>query len=235
MTVTSVPEKLTVLVVEDDEDVLALVRYNLHKAGFRVLTEGDGLSALRVARGEMPDAIVLDLMLPEMSGEEVCRRLKAETATAAIPVIMLTAKARPEDRIAGLELGADDYLPKPFSPRELILRVQATLRRVQNGSRSEVLRGGPFEMDHRAFVARMDGEKLDLTLLEFKLLALLVERRGRPLSRETLLRQVWGYRHGTDTRTVDTHMRRLRAKLGVHSGLLETVRGEGYRFRGLED
>lgn len=231
----SVPKKPTVLVVEDEEDVLALIRYNLHKAGFRMLTAGDGLSALRMARREMPDAVVLDLMLPEMSGEEVCRRLKAEVATAAIPVIMLTAKARPEDRIAGLELGADDYLPKPFSPRELILRVQATLRRVQSGARPEVLRGGPFEMNHRAFTARMDGEKLDLTLLEFKLLAMLVERRGRPLSRETLLRQVWSYRHGADTRTVDTHMRRLRAKLGVHADLLETVRGEGYRFRGLED
>lgn len=223
------------LVIEDEADVLALIRYNLSRAGFRVLVEKDGLSGLKAARREFPDAVVLDLMLPEMRGEDVCRELKANPATAAIPVLMLTAKARPEERIAGLELGADDYLAKPFSPRELILRLQAVLRRLHAGAKADVLRVGPFELDRGAFEVRMDGTKLDLTSIEFKLLAMLMEKCGRCLSREDLLRDVWGYRNIIDTRTVDTHMRRLRSKLGDHIGLLQTIRGEGYRFRGLED
>ena len=221
----------TVLVVEDEPDVLDLVRYNLAKAGFRVITESDGLSGLEAARAELPDAVVLDLMLPEMSGEDVCRELKARKATAAIPVIMLTAKAQASERVAGLELGADDYVTKPFSPRELVLRVQAVRRRARAPGPAEILKVGPLELDRSNFEIRLDGRRLDLTAIEFKLLALLMEKRGRALGRDLLLRDVWGYRNAIDTRTVDTHMKRLRHKLGATASRIETVRGEGYRFR----
>ncbi|MEX1044740.1 MAG: response regulator [Chthoniobacterales bacterium] len=219
-----------VLVIEDESDVLELVRYNMSKAGFRVLVARDGAVGLQVARTEIPDAIVLDLMLPEMSGEEVCRQLKAGPDTASIPVIMLTAKAQPEERVAGLELGADDYVAKPFSPRELVLRVEGVLRRLRAPGLGDKLTMGPFELDRGTFEVRLEGETLDLTGIEFKLLVALMEKRGEPMSREVLLRDVWGYRNPIDSRTVDTHMRRLRAKLGRHADCLATVRGEGYRF-----
>jgi DNA-binding response OmpR family regulator len=225
------PANDTVLLIEDEEDVLDLVRHSLTKAGFRVLVAADGLSGLKTAAEARPDAIVLDLMLPEMRGEDVCRELKAREATAAIPIIMLTAKAQPKDRVAGLELGADDYVVKPFSPRELVLRVQAVLRRLRSTGSGEKLSVGPFELDRGTFEITLDGEKLDLTSIEFKLLAMLLEKRGQPLTRELLLRDVWGYRNVTDSRTVDTHMRRLRGKLGAHASRVETVRGEGYCFR----
>jgi two-component system phosphate regulon response regulator PhoB len=220
----------SVLVIEDEADVLELVRYHLSKAGFRVLVARDGRAGLDQARTAKPDIIVLDLMLPEMHGEEVCRQLKAGRDTAAIPVIMLTAKAQPEERVAGFELGADDYVAKPFSPRELVLRVQALLRRLRAPGLGDTLALGPFELDRGTFEVRLEGEKLDLTAIEFKLVAALMEKRGAPLTRETLLRDVWGYRNPIDSRTVDTHMRRLRAKLGAFADCLQTVRGEGYRF-----
>ena len=220
----------TVLIIEDEADVLELVRYNLTKAGFRVLVARDGKAGLAEARTSKPDVIVLDLMLPEMRGEDVCRELKAGEATAGIPVIMLTAKAQPEERVAGFELGADDYVAKPFSPRELVLRVQAVLRLLRAPGLGDTLALGPFELDRGTFEVRLEGEKLDLTAIEFKLVAALMEKRGAPLSRETLLRDVWGYRNPIDSRTVDTHMRRLRAKLGAFADCLQTVRGEGYRF-----
>ena len=224
--------KVTVLIIEDEEDVLELVRYNLVKAGCRVLAAGDGLTGLQTAREEHPDAIVLDLMLPGMGGEDVCRHLKAAAVTADIPVIMLTAKAEERDRIAGLELGADDYVTKPFSPRELVLRVQAVLRRLQSTPPGgPVLVSGAFELDRGNFEIRLDGAKLDLTATEFKLLAMLMEKRGETLGRELLLREVWGYRNVVDSRTVDTHVRRLRSKLASHAAELETLRGEGYRLR----
>lgn len=225
-------EKL-VLVVEDEPDVRRLVCYSLKKAGFRVTEAPDGLSGLRAGRQERPDAIILDLMLPEMRGEEVCRQLKADASTAGIPVIMLTAKAQPEERIAGLELGADDYVAKPFSPRELILRVQAVLRRLRAASPEGVVSAGGLEFDRANLEIRRDGQRLDLTAIEFKLLATLMEKRGRVLTRDNLLRGVWGYRGSVDTRTVDTHMRRLRQKLGACASDIETVRGEGYRFVGV--
>jgi DNA-binding response OmpR family regulator len=228
-------KQLTVLIIEDEDDVLDLVRYNLNRAGFRTAVERDGLAGLATARRTRPHAIILDLMLPEMRGEEVCRRLKSDASTALIPVIMLTAKMRTEERVAGLELGADDYVAKPFSPRELVLRVEAVLRRVEAAGPAAVLRAGPFELDRGTFAVRMDGAKLDLTALEFRLLAALLENRGRVLSREKLLRDVWGYRHVVDSRTVDTHMRRLRAKLGPHAPRFETIRGDGYRFRAEEE
>ncbi len=228
---TPIGSKETILVIEDESDVRDLVRYNLSKAGFRVITAPDGLAGLKAAREERPHAIVLDLMLPEMCGEDVCRELKARESTAVIPVIMLTAKAQTGERVAGLELGADDYMSKPFSPRELVLRVQAVLRRVHSATvASDKLSVGPFEIDRGAFEVRLDGEKLDLTGIEFKLLVMLIDKRGHSLSREVLLRDVWGYRNVIDSRTVDTHMRRLRAKLGDHAERIVTVRGEGYRF-----
>jgi DNA-binding response OmpR family regulator len=221
----------TVLIVDDEADVVDLVRYKLHGAGYATLTAGDGLEALRLARERRPDLIVLDLMLPEMNGEEVCRQLKQHPDTASIPVLMLTAKVQPEERIAGLETGADDYISKPFSPRELILRIEAVLRRVRAGERrSEQVRVDEFCIDKGSFEITLEGHKLELTSTEFKLLCLLLERRGRTQSRETLLFDVWGYTSAIDTRTVDTHIRRLREKLGAHSGRIETLRGEGYRF-----
>jgi two-component system phosphate regulon response regulator PhoB len=221
----------TVLIIEDEADMLELVRYNMDKSGLRVLVAPDGQTGLHKARAEVPDVIVLDLMLPAMSGEDVCRELKAGAITAAIPVIMLTAKAQSEERIAGLELGADDYVAKPFSPRELVLRVQGLLRRQRAPSPGDTLAFGPFELDRGTFEVRLEGERLDLTAIEFKLLAALMEKRGAPMTRVDLLRDVWGYRNPIDSRTVDTHMRRLRTKLGCHSDCLATVRGEGYCFQ----
>jgi len=220
----------TVLIVEDEQDVVDLLRYNLNRAGFGVSIAENGLRGLEKARAERPDVIILDLMMPEMTGEKVCKALKEDASTAGIPIIMLTAKDQPGDRITGFELGADDYVPKPFSPRELVLRVQALLRRLQTSNRGETIEVDGFLVDKGAFEIRLDGVRLDLTTTEFKLLTLLVDRRGRTQSRETLLFDVWGYQNVIDTRTVDTHMRRLREKLGAHANRLETVRGEGYRF-----
>ena len=224
----------TVLIVDDEADVVDLVRYKLPGAGFAVLTAVNGLDALHAARKHRPDLIVLDLMLPEMSGEEVCRALKKDPDTAAIPVLMLTAKGQPSERIAGLEIGADDYITKPFSPRELVLRVEAVLRRVRGAEqRGEQVTIAGFVIDRGNFEISLDGQKLDLTTTEFKLLYLLLERRGRTQSRETLLFDVWGYTNAIDTRTVDTHIRRLREKLGPQAVRIETLRGEGYRFSAL--
>ncbi|MGA0849100.1 MAG: response regulator transcription factor [Chthoniobacterales bacterium] len=220
----------SVLVIEDEKDVGDLVRYHLEKAGFRVSIARNGSEGLDKARAEAPDAIVLDLMLPGMHGEDVCRELKSAESTASVPVIMLTAKAQPEERVAGLELGADDYVAKPFSPRELVLRIQAVLRRLRSSGPSDKLTLGPFELDRMNFQVLLDGEKLDLTAIEFKLVAALMDKRGSIVPRVDLLRDVWGYRGTIDSRTVDTHMRRLRVKLGAYADFIETVRGEGYRF-----
>ncbi len=221
----------TVLIVDDEVDVIDLVRYKLRGAGCETLVATDGLSALQIARERRPDLVVLDLMLPEMNGEEVCRQLKSHPDTAAIPVLMLTAKGLPDERITGLEIGADDYVSKPFSPRELVLRIQAVLRRVRAGERrSERIQIDNFCIDKGSFEILLDGEKLDLTSTEFKLLCLLMERRGRTQSRDTLLFDVWGYTSAIDTRTVDTHIRRVREKLGASAARIETLRGEGYRF-----
>lgn len=224
----------TVLLIEDEQDVRDLLRLNLKKAGFRVLQASDGLAGLKLAREHRPDVVILDLMLPEMRGEDVCRQLKQGDSTASLPVIMLTAKAGPRERVAGLELGADDYVTKPFSPRELVLRVQAVLRRAgPDGGPS--LQVGPFALDRGNFAVVLEGEKLDLTTIEFRLLVMLMENRGRALSRESLLRDVWGYRSNVNSRTVDTHVRRLRLKLGPHAGWIETARSEGYIFRAQND
>jgi DNA-binding response OmpR family regulator len=220
----------TVLVVDDEPDVVDLVRYHLHRAGFDVLIASNGPSGLRTATESMPDAIVLDIMLPQMTGIEVCKALRSSRQTSTIPILMLTAKAELSERIAGLELGIDDYITKPFSPRELVLRVQNVLRRLHSVQSSSLVTVDEFCVDKGNFEISLSGRRLELTTTEFKLLALLVERRGRTLSRETLLQDVWGYENVIDTRTVDTHVRRLREKLGPAANRIATVRGEGYRF-----
>ena len=224
----------SVLIVEDEQDVIDLLRYNLNRAGFDVLIATNGVKGLEMARSERPDVMILDLMLPQLGGEKVCKALKDDPDTATIPIIMLTAKGQPNDRVSGFELGADDYVPKPFSPKELVLRIQALLRRIRTAAKADILEVGPFYVDKGAFEIRMSGQRLELTTTEFKLLTLLVERRGRTQSRETLLFDVWGYQNAIDTRTVDTHMRRLREKLGDFSSWLETIRGEGYRFSAVD-
>ena len=226
----------TVLVVEDETDVVDLLRYNLGRAGFQVLIAVSGDRGLDMARKMRPDIIVLDLMLPGMTGHEVCRALKSDANTEVIPIVMLTAKGEPHERVKGLELGADDYVTKPFSPRELVLRVQALLKRHRLVPRSGTLQIEGIYLDKTNFEARLDGQRLNLTTTEFKLLSVMLERRGRTLSRETLLTDVWGYQNTSiDTRTVDTHMRRLREKLGRCSERLETIRGEGYRFNAVAE
>ena len=220
-----------ILVAEDEVDVLNLVAINLKSAGFNVLKAEDGPTALEVARTAFPALIVLDLMLPGMSGIDVCKVLKSESATKLIPIIMLTAKAEEVDRIVGLELGADDYITKPFSPRELVLRVKSVIRRTDSsGPIDHTLKIGDIQLDRARFEVLVKGKQLDFTATEFKLLALLMERRGRVQSRDTLLNDVWGYENLIDTRTVDTHIRRLREKLGKSADCIETVRGFGYRI-----
>jgi two-component system phosphate regulon response regulator PhoB len=217
-------------VADDEPDVLQLVSTNLKNAGYSVLKAQDGPSALEQARQSSPALIVLDIMLPEMNGLEVCKVLKREAATSRIPVIMLTAKAEEVDRIVGLELGADDYVTKPFSPRELVLRVKSVLRRSANGAEvNDRLTLADIQIDRTRHEVTIGGKPVEFTATEFKLLALLIERRGRVQDRETLLNDVWGYESVIDTRTVDTHIRRLREKLGKSGSYIETIRGFGYR------
>jgi two-component system phosphate regulon response regulator PhoB len=218
-------------VADDEEDVLNLVGMNLKSAGFLVALAEDGPEAINKARSQSPALIILDLMLPGMSGLEVCRVLKGDPATAKIPVIMLTARAEEMDRIVGLELGADDYMTKPFSPRELVLRVRSVLRRgAASGEQEDSIQLGMIQIDRARHQVRVKNKLLDLTATEFKLLNLLVERRGRVQSRDKLLNDVWGYESVIDTRTVDTHVRRLREKLGPAADCIETVRGFGYKI-----
>jgi two-component system phosphate regulon response regulator PhoB len=217
--------------VDDEPEAVELVDFNLKQAGFDVAVAADGAEALKKARGLMPNLIVLDLMLPEVDGLEVCKMLRRDSATAKVPIIMLTAKAAEIDRILGLELGADDYITKPFSPRELVLRVKRILQRGQTPDQEqERLKFGELLIDGPRHLVNWRGKKVDLTATEFKLLMLLAQRRGRVQSRDQLLRDVWDYQSAIDTRTVDTHMRRLREKLGPASKFLDTVRGVGYRF-----
>ncbi len=220
-----------VLVVDDEPEAVELVEFNLKQAGYSVVTAADGTEALTKARAALPSLIVLDLMLPEVDGLEVCKMLRRDPSTAAVPIIMLTAKAAEIDRILGLELGADDYLTKPFSPRELVLRVKKLLQRDRaTGEDQETLAFGDLVIDVPRHVVSWRGKSIDLTATEFKLLTVLAQRRGRVQSREQLLRDVWEYNSLVDTRTVDTHMRRLREKLGPAAKHLDTVRGVGYRF-----
>jgi DNA-binding response OmpR family regulator len=205
--------------------------FKIKEAGYTPLFAKDGARAIKAARDERPALIVLDLMLPEVDGLEVCKVLRRDPATSLIPIIMLTAKAAEMDRVIGLELGADDYVTKPFSPRELVLRIKKLLARVKASDEPVAqLRLGALEIDVPRHHVKVAGEEVTLTATEFKLLEILARRRGRVQTRERLLQDVWGYDNPIDSRTVDTHMRRLREKIGAASSLLETIRGVGYRF-----
>ena len=220
-----------ILVVDDELDAVELIAFNLKAAGYDVVTAADGEEALAKAKAIIPDVIVLDLMLPEVDGLEVCKILRRDAATSAIPIIMLTAKAAEIDRVLGLELGADDYVTKPFSPRELVLRVKNVLhRRSAQEEKKDRFIVGDLTIDIPRHLVSVAGKGVELTATEFKLLTILAQRRGRVQSREQLLHDVWEYESVIDTRTVDTHMRRLREKLGRASRYLDTVRGVGYRF-----
>ncbi len=221
-----------ILVVEDEKDIVDLISYHLNQSGFSVITALDGPSGLERAKKERPGLVILDLMLPGMDGKDVCRALKSNPLTQSIPILMLTAKTEEVDRVIGFELGADDYVTKPFSPRELVLRVKAILRRKEVSPEGEkVIQIGDLLIDidrHQVFVKK---NPLQLTSTEFKLLVELVSNRGRVQTRERLLDKVWGYTYEGYGRTVDTHIRRLREKLGSLGAFIETMRGIGYRFR----
>jgi len=226
-----------ILVVEDERDIAALVAYHLTREGYRVRTADSGAEAIEAISHERPDLVILDLMLPGFSGYDVLAELRCRAATAEVPVIVLTARRDEEDRIKGLELGADDYVTKPFSPKELVLRVAAVLRRVQappvaGGGR--MLTGGPIAVDLDALHVAVDGRPVELTPTEYRLLVTLMERRGRVQSRQQLLEGAWDIHVRIETRTVDMHVQRLRAKLGHAGKWIETVRGFGYRFKGRE-
>lgn len=224
--------RVHILVVDDEPDIVALVAYHLAKEGYRVSTASSGSEALATAAREHPALLVLDLMLPGLSGFDVLEQLRASPATAHIAVLMLTARKEEPDRITGLSLGADDYLSKPFSPQELVLRVKAILRRSAGGAPSgDVLSIGPLTIDRGAHKVSVDGHEVELTATEYKLLLLLAERRGRVFGRTQLLESVWEAASDIQTRTVDMHVQRLRTKLGVAGDVIETVRGFGYRVK----
>jgi len=226
--------KEKILVVEDDEDILQLLTFTFESAGFDVRTAANGRDGLVRAMDFRPDLIVLDLMLPGMSGLEVCKELRRLPEVASIPVIMLTARGEEVDRIVGLELGADDYLVKPFSPRELVLRIHAILRRtlgVEDTAQRAHLRMDGLIIDTDAHRVEIDGEEAQLTATEFKLLTELLKNKGRVRTRDQLLNTVWGYEFEGYARTVDTHVRRLRQKIGDYAAYIETIRGVGYRFK----
>ena len=222
---------MRILVVDDEPDAIELIRFNLKASGYEVLTAEDGEEALAKARKFSPNMILLDVMLPEIDGLEVCKILRRDPATASLPIIMLTAKASEIDRVLGLEFGADDYVTKPFSPRELMLRVRNLLKRKES-SKEEVERFQvrDIELDVSKYEVKIMGQPIDLTPTEFKLLQILMERKGRVQSRDRLLQDVWGYDQLIDTRTVDTHVRRLREKMGEAADYVTTVRGVGYRL-----
>ena len=224
--------KPKILVVDDEPDALEVLGFKLKEAGYEPLLAKDGARALQSARDDRPALIVLDLMLPEIDGLEVCKILRRDAATAAIPIIMLTARAAEVDRVVGLELGADDYVTKPFSPRELVLRIKKLLARATASDEAATqIRVGELEIDVPRHSVSIGGKAVELTATEFKLLELLARRRGRVQTRDRLLQDVWGYDNPIDSRTVDTHMRRLREKVGPIADNLETIRGVGYRFR----
>ena len=220
----------TVLVVDDETDILELVAFNLERQQFKVLTADNGISAVQMAREKLPDMIVLDLMLPGMDGFSVYKELRNDPRTSSIPVLMLTAKGEVNDRIAGLELGADDYVTKPFSPKELMLRVRALLKRTRKVTVDASLKVGDFLLERNTLRLFLAGQPVDLTATEFKLLRLLVEAHGEVQERDVLLREVWGYSDTMLTRTLDTHIKRLREKLGQYADCIQTSRGVGYRF-----
>ncbi len=219
-----------VMVIEDEKEIRDLLRYNLEKSGFRVAAFADGEEGLEQLFASRPDAVVLDLMLPGLNGLEILREVRGEPATADVPVIVLTARGAEMDKLLGFEHGADDYLTKPFSPRELIARLKALLRRARPANVEQAMEQGVLRVDPSSREASLAGRRLTLTPREFDLLAFLMRHPGRVVSREELLRKVWGYDYLGETRTVDVHVRRLRQKLGDQSALIETVTGSGYKF-----
>ncbi len=221
----------SILIVDDEEDIRELIRVNLlRQEDYGLLEASNGLEALHLARTQRPDLIILDLMLPEMDGITVFRNLREDAKTRDIPVIILTARGKLEEKIEGLELGVDDYLSKPFSPKELMLRVRNLLRRTNPNTSGNILEIGPFSLDKSALKLNLEGTEVDLTATEFKLLMCLIESPGITQERGDLLKKVWGYSDLIQTRTLDTHIKRLREKLGTQGNSIETVRGVGYRF-----
>lgn len=223
----------TILIIEDDADIAKLIEWHLQSEGHKTLTASDGIKGLETAITARPDLIVLDLMLPGMDGLNVCKTLKRNKATENIPIIMLTAKGEEVDRVVGFELGVDDYVVKPFSPREFVLRVLAVLRRFEpdREESSSIIRHQDLFIDPESYRASIGDEPLHLTVTEFKLLMDLMGNRGKVRTRDQLLDRVWGYQFEGYARTVDTHIRRLRQKLGPYADEIETVRGVGYRFK----
>jgi two-component system, OmpR family, phosphate regulon response regulator PhoB len=221
----------TILIIEDEKDLAELLAFNLEKEGYRTFIAPDGIEGLEAANRVLPDLVLLDLMLPGMLGTEVCKSLKKSDATSRIPVIMLTAKGEEIDKVVGFEVGAEDYVIKPFSTRELLLRVKAVLRRTAvEVVESPVIKVGPISIDTDRHLVAISGEEITFTTTEFNLLHTLVKRLGRVQSRDVLLRDVWGYNFVEDTRTVDTHVTRLRTKMGEAGEMLKTVRGFGYKM-----
>jgi two-component system, OmpR family, phosphate regulon response regulator PhoB len=221
-----------ILIVEDDKNIAKLVKYNLDKTGYESCISKTGEEALKLLEREKFDLIVLDIMLPKMNGFEVCKELKGNKKFSRVPIIMLTAKGEEVDRVVGLELGADDYVVKPFSPRELILRIKAVLKRgTHEDGTEDILRAGGINIDIPRHTVSVGGKAIKLTSLEFKLLVTLIERKGRVQSRDHLLNYVWDIEADITTRTVDTHIKSLRQKLGKAGRFIETVRGIGYRFK----
>lgn len=221
-----------ILVAEDEPSIAEVLQYNLESAGFAVTVEGRGDLVLERLEERPAAALILDLMLPGLDGLDVLKQIRGRESTHRLPVIVLTAKGEEIDRIVGLELGADDYIPKPFSPREVVLRLKALLRRAEGQSDPSRLSVGPITLEADAHRAFLSGEEISLTATEFRLLHLLMKRAGRVQTRDRLLTEVWGYSEDVDSRTVDTHVRRLRRKLGAESSRIETVIGVGYRLRG---
>jgi two-component system, OmpR family, phosphate regulon response regulator PhoB len=235
-TAATAPAKI--LVVEDERDIAALISYHLTREGYRVRTAEGGHEALEAVTGERPDIVLLDLMLPGFSGYDVLIEMRRKPQLAEVPIIVLTARREEADKIKGFELGADDYLTKPFSPRELVLRVAAVLRRAQApavAGAGRILRGGGIVVDMNAMTVTVDDAPIDLTPTEYRLLVSLLERRGRVQSRRQLLEAAWGVHARIETRTVDMHVQRLRGKLGAAGDYIETARGFGYKFRGREE
>jgi two-component system phosphate regulon response regulator PhoB len=223
--------QMKILIIEDERDLAELVAFNLHKEGYQTGVATDGRSGLERVISEKPDLVILDLMLPEISGIEICKAIRRHESCSAIPVLMVTAKGEEIDKVVGFEVGADDYLVKPFSTRELLLRVKAILRRSANDKpETKLFRAGPVTIDTESHKVTADGQEITLTITEFKLLLTLMERLGRMQSREQLLSHVWGYSSDADTRTVDTHITRLRSKLGTAGDLIKTIRGFGYKM-----
>jgi len=224
----------TILVIEDEQDLAELIAFHLDREGYLPLIANDGTVGLKQAQTSVPDLLLLDLMLPGISGIDICKALKGNEKTEAIPIIMLTAKGDEIDRVVGFEVGADDYMSKPFNMRELILRVKAVLRRTNGGDAvGKNIKIGLLNIDSERHIVNVAGEEIFLTSTEFRLLLSLAERLGRVQSRERLLNDVWGISHIGDTRTVDTHITRLRTKLGTAGNLIRTVRGFGYKMETL--